>query len=50
MVADRYATMTPFKRHGTPDDVAQIVAFLASEGARWLTGQTLQAGGGRYMS
>jgi NAD(P)-dependent dehydrogenase (short-subunit alcohol dehydrogenase family) len=36
-------------RIGEPDDVAQVVAFLASEGARWITGSTVNASGGRYF-
>jgi 3-oxoacyl-[acyl-carrier protein] reductase len=35
-------------RIGEPDDIAQVVAFLASEGARWITGSTVNASGGRY--
>ncbi|KAI9827561.1 MAG: hypothetical protein M1832_004911 [Thelocarpon impressellum] len=34
-------------RSGTPDDIAQAIAFLASEGARWVTGSSLSANGGR---
>lgn len=38
---------TPLEnRTGTVDDIAQIVAFLAEEGSRWLTGQCLSASGG----
>ncbi|KAK3384131.1 hypothetical protein B0T24DRAFT_73431 [Lasiosphaeria ovina] len=36
-------------RAGTPDDVAQVVAFLASEGARWVTGSTVSANGGTVV-
>jgi NAD(P)-dependent dehydrogenase (short-subunit alcohol dehydrogenase family) len=37
-------------RPGSPiDDVAPVVVFLASESARWITGQTLVANGGRTM-
>ena len=32
-------------RTGTPDDIAQIVAFLASEGSRWVSGSTVSANG-----
>jgi len=34
---------------GTPEDVADVVVFLASEQARWLTGQTVFVGGGHRM-
>lgn len=37
------------KRLGTVDDVAQIVAFLAEEGSRWVSGQTVSASGGWAM-
>lgn len=33
----------------TVDDIAQTVAFLAEEGSRWLTGQTIAAAGGLLM-
>ena len=36
-------------RIGQPDDVSQVVAFLASEGARWITGSTVNASGGRFF-
>ncbi|MCJ1466458.1 hypothetical protein MMC07_005077 [Pseudocyphellaria aurata] len=37
------------QRLGTADDVAQIVAFLAEESSRWVTGQTISASGGLEM-
>jgi Dehydrogenases with different specificities (related to short-chain alcohol dehydrogenases) len=40
---------SPFKRLGTPDDIADVVAFVVSDEARWLTGQNLHAGGGVVM-
>ena len=40
----------PFGRLGEPEDVADVVVFLCSEQARWLTGQTLYAGGGHRLS
>lgn len=38
------ATLVPFL--GEPDDIARIVAFLASDDARYLTGQVIRADGG----
>ena len=37
---------TPLGRLGQPADVADVVAFLASDDARWVTGQNLRADGG----
>ena len=37
---------TPLGRIGQPDDIAGIVAFLASDDARWITGRTILADGG----
>jgi 3-oxoacyl-[acyl-carrier protein] reductase len=44
-VADRI----PLKRVGQPEDVADVIVFLASEQARWVTGQLLYVGGGHVM-
>lgn len=40
---------SPLKRLGTAKDIADVVAFVVSDEARWLTGQTIQAGGGVVM-
>lgn len=40
---------TPLGRVGKPEDVADVIVFLASEQARWLTGQLLYVGGGWRM-
>jgi 3-oxoacyl-[acyl-carrier protein] reductase len=40
---------TPLGRVGQPEDVADVVVFLASAQARWLTGQLLYVGGGWRM-
>ena len=37
---------TPLGRTGKPDDIADVVTFIASDDARWVTGSLLQAGGG----
>ena len=34
---------------GEPDDVADVIVFLASDQARWVTGQKLYVGGGLKM-
>ncbi|HET6438499.1 MAG TPA: 3-oxoacyl-[acyl-carrier-protein] reductase [Anaeromyxobacter sp.] len=41
--------MIPLGRMGTPQDVADAVAFLASEQARYVTGEVLRVNGGMYM-
>lgn len=43
------AAHMPMKRVGQPDDVAYAVAYLASEEAGYVTGQTLSPNGGRYL-
>jgi 3-oxoacyl-[acyl-carrier protein] reductase len=41
---------TPMRRQGTPDDAGAAVAYLASDGASWVTGQTLPVNGGFFTS
>ncbi len=43
-----YVEAIPLKRMGTIDDVAAAVAFLASDGAAYITGQVLAVNGGIY--
>lgn len=43
------ARESPLGRIGQPEDVADVIIFLASEQARWLTGQTIFVGGGSRM-
>lgn len=38
--------MTPLGRFGRPDDIAPVAAFLASDDARWITGETIVVSGG----
>ena len=44
--ADTYISQTPLGRFGTPEDIAGVVAFLAGEDGRWVTGQAISATGG----
>ena len=39
-------SQTPLGRIGQPDDVAPMVVFLASDDARWITGETFYVAGG----
>ncbi|MFC3882608.1 3-oxoacyl-[acyl-carrier-protein] reductase [Bacillus songklensis] len=39
----------PLARFGEPEDIAHVVSFLASEGSRYMTGQTLRVDGGMVM-
>lgn len=45
---DRAAAMSPFNRIGRPDEVAAAALFLASDEARWITGQNIGVGGGAF--
>ncbi|MGR8951435.1 MAG: 3-oxoacyl-ACP reductase FabG [Gammaproteobacteria bacterium] len=39
----------PLERLGAPEEIAHAVSFLASEGAAYITGETLHVNGGMYM-
>lgn len=40
-----FAQMSAFGRLGRPDDIADVVAFLASDASRWISGQNLRVNG-----
>jgi len=44
-IIDRLASLNAFNRLGEPTDIAKIVAFLASDDAKWISGQTIGANG-----
>ncbi len=43
------AGVTALGRHGKPDDIADVVSFLASDDSRWVTGQRIEASGGAML-
>ena len=45
---DRYINESPFKRAGTPLEVANAVLFLASEQSNYITGEIIYVSGGRF--
>ena len=45
-VVEQLTAQTPLGRLGQPDDIADVVAFLVSDDARWLNGQNIRPTGG----
>jgi 3-oxoacyl-[acyl-carrier protein] reductase len=43
------AQTIPLRRIGQPEDIADVIIFLASEQARWLTGQVVKVSGGHNL-
>jgi NAD(P)-dependent dehydrogenase (short-subunit alcohol dehydrogenase family) len=46
---NRVKSVTPLRRPQTPEDIAALVAFLASDEARNITGQAINVDGGAVM-
>ena len=40
----------PLGRPGQPEDIADLIVFLASDGAKWMTGETIPVDGGRHLT
>lgn len=49
LIRDLVLSECAIKHLGTPEDIAPIVAFLCSEEARHVTGQTIKVDGGQYL-
>ncbi|MFF1282937.1 SDR family oxidoreductase [Streptomyces sp. NPDC058299] len=48
-IRQRYSDASVFGRLGEPADIADVVSFVASDDARWVTGQWLDASGGVHL-
>jgi 3-oxoacyl-[acyl-carrier protein] reductase len=48
-VLDQIRARIPLQRPGTPEDIAEAVAFLVSDGAQYITGQVINVDGGLLM-
>jgi NAD(P)-dependent dehydrogenase (short-subunit alcohol dehydrogenase family) len=47
---ERSKTTHPLGRPGQPNDVAELIVFLASDRASWMTGETIPVDGGRHLT
>src|SRR5262245_34033634 len=47
---ERSKTTHPLGRPGQPDDIAEMIVYLASEKASWMTGETIPIDGGRHLT
>jgi NAD(P)-dependent dehydrogenase (short-subunit alcohol dehydrogenase family) len=47
---ERSKTTHPLGRPGQPDDIAELILFLASDRAGWMTGETIPIDGGRHLT
>ena len=45
-----YAKNVPLRRMGDPEDIGEIVAYLASDAAKFITGQRITVNGGNTMA
>jgi 3-oxoacyl-[acyl-carrier protein] reductase len=48
-VVEKLKASIPYKRQGTPQDIANLILFLASDKAEWITGEAVAINGGAFM-
>lgn len=46
---EQMASMAALQRVGMPDDIADVIGFLAGPDSRWITGQRIEASGGAHL-
>jgi NAD(P)-dependent dehydrogenase (short-subunit alcohol dehydrogenase family) len=46
----RFPVETGIAHYGTPEEIAELMAFLVSHAAKWMTGSTLRMDGGEVKS
>lgn len=46
---DKLVSAIPMKRAGTPEEIADVIVFLASPAARYMVGETVEVNGGKLM-
>jgi 3-oxoacyl-[acyl-carrier protein] reductase len=44
-----FADKTALGRIGEPQDIADVIAFLANDNSRWVTAQSIEASGGYHL-
>lgn len=48
-IREPMSQLSVFKRLGEPEEIANVVAFLATDQARWITGASIDASGGSLL-
>jgi 3-oxoacyl-[acyl-carrier protein] reductase len=46
---EQYRKETPLERNGKPEEVAEVIVFLASDAARFINGALIDINGGRFL-